>query len=101
MGAVVLHSVRILSLLLILKLVCLVCFVPCCAVLHKVAIDEIDNSSSKNRERFDFKVNEYGFNAGEAGRLAKGLSGRNKEVEQLETLIAITNWGPTTGNPVF
>lgn len=73
-----------------------------CAHLHHVQLDDIDNTEAASA--IELLVSETGVNLQEAGNISRSLSNSrsaNKNIEQLQTLIALFQMGPVTGNPTY
>jgi len=74
-----------------------------CSQLHHVQIGEIDQSQG-SLTPFSIRVNELGFNAAETAEIASEVIKSESSSEGLEfvsLILAISNTGPTTGNPVY
>jgi hypothetical protein len=74
-----------------------------CARLHHYQLGEIDSSRGR-LEPFVVQVNETGLNVHDGAAIAKGFAQTKEAKEQadtLETLIALTQYGPKTGDPTF
>ncbi len=74
-----------------------------CSQLHHVHIGEIDQSQGRLTP-FTIMVNELGFDAAKAaeigGAVAKSAS-TSEDLEIVAFILAISNFGPKTGNPVY
>lgn len=74
-----------------------------CSQLHHVHIGEIDQSQG-TLTPFTIKVNEIGFDAAKAAEIgaevAKSAS-TSEDLELVAFILAISNFGPKTGNPVY
>ena len=88
---------------LFLRAAALSLLVSSCAQLHHVQISDIDNRQSSGAP-FSVKVSETGVNLQEAASVAKSMT-RNKkareDIDNLESIIALFQMGPRTGNMVF
>jgi len=74
-----------------------------CSQLHHVHIGEIDQSQG-TLTPFTLKVNELGFDAAKAARISADVAKSASTSEDLEVvafILAISNFGPKTGNPVY
>ena len=76
---------------------------PSCAQLYSVKVGERDLTSPG--VGFDVKVNELGFDVGQAARIAKAIGKNNSTVRQasnsLSSLWTLISSGPKTGNITF
>ncbi len=74
-----------------------------CSQLHHVHIGEIDQSQGALTP-FTIEVNELGFDAAKAAEIgsevAKSAS-TSDDLEFVAFILAISNFGPKTGNPVY
>jgi len=74
-----------------------------CSQLHHVHIGEIDQSRG-TLTPFTLKVNELGFDAAQAAQIGADVAKSASTSEDLEIvafILAISNFGPKTGNPVY
>jgi hypothetical protein len=74
-----------------------------CSQLHHVHIGEIDQSQG-TLTPFTLKVNELGFDAAKAAKIGADVAKSASTSEDLEVvafILAISNFGPKTGNPVY
>jgi len=74
-----------------------------CSQLHHVHIGEIDQSQG-TLTPFTLKVNELGFDAAKAAKIGADVAKSASTSEDLEIvafILAISNFGPKTGNPVY
>ena len=74
-----------------------------CSQLHHVHIGEIDQSQG-TLTPFTLKVNELGFDAAKAAKIGADVAKSASTSEDLEIvafILAINNFGPKTGNPVY
>lgn len=77
-----------------------------CAQLHNVHITEFETINSGS-EPFEIIVDEAGFSSDEAMSLVqeshkKSNFGQSSEsIESLRAILALSQFGPKTGNPVF
>ena len=74
-----------------------------CSQLHHVHIGEIDQSQG-TLTPFTLKVNELGFDAAKAAKIGADVAKSASASEDLEIvafILAISNFGPKTGNPVY
>jgi hypothetical protein len=74
-----------------------------CSQLHHVHIGEIDQSQGKLTP-FTLKVNELGFDAAKSAKISADVAKSASTSEDLEIvafILAISNFGPKTGNPVY
>ncbi|KGJ93969.1 hypothetical protein [Colwellia psychrerythraea] len=74
-----------------------------CSQLHHVHIGEIDQSQG-TLTPFAIQVNELGFDAAKAAEIGSEVAKSASTSEDLELvafILAISNFGPTTGNPVY
>jgi len=74
-----------------------------CSQLHHVHIGEIDQSQG-TLTPFTLKVNELGFDAAKAAKIGADVAKSASTSEDLELvafILAISNFGPKTGNPVY
>ena len=77
-------------------------FLGACAHLHHVQIDDIDNTQTASP--IELLVSESGVNIQEAGNITRSLSNSkraNKDIANLQALIALFQMGPVTGNPTY
>lgn len=74
-------------------------FLQGCAVLHHVAIGDIDDTHGTG-EKIEVKISETGVDLEEAGRLADRLL-KSKEGSNAMGWITMFQMGPKTGKPVF
>ncbi len=75
-----------------------------CAVLHHVQLGELDNTNPIKLDSFEIKVSETGINLDEAADIAKAISRSKKadeSIERVQSIIALFQMGPKTGNPVY
>ncbi|NQY50765.1 MAG: hypothetical protein HRT50_17025 [Colwellia sp.] len=74
-----------------------------CSQLHHVHIGDIDQSQGRLTP-FTIEVNELGFDAAKAAEIGAGVAKSASTSEDLEfvaLILAISNFGPKTGNPVY
>ncbi|MCJ8292985.1 MAG: hypothetical protein MJK15_01140 [Colwellia sp.] len=74
-----------------------------CSQLHHVHIGDIDQSQGRLTP-FTIEVNELGFDAAKAVEIGAGVAKSASTSEDLEfvaLILAISNFGPKTGNPVY
>lgn len=73
-----------------------------CAQLHHVQLADIETGGSYKKP-IDVKVSEVGISLEEAGTTAKLFtSGKHhKQMDTIQNIIALFQYGPKTGNPVF
>ncbi|ALO34600.1 hypothetical protein CMT41_07630 [Colwellia sp. MT41] len=74
-----------------------------CSQLHHVHIGEIDQSQG-TLTPFTIVVNELGFDAAKAVEIAAGAAksaATSEDLELVAFILAISNFGPKTGNPVY
>ena len=74
-----------------------------CSQLHHVHIGDIDQSQG-TLTPFTITVNELGFDAAKATEIAAGAAKSASTSEDLELvafILAMSNFGPKTGNPVY
>ncbi|PKG80807.1 hypothetical protein CXF85_22125 [Colwellia sp. 75C3] len=74
-----------------------------CSQLHHVHIGDIDQSQG-SLTPFTITVNELGFDAAKAAEIGAGAAKSASTSEDLELvafILAISNFGPKTGNPVY
>ena len=72
-----------------------------CAILHKVAIADIDTRHRQGKP-IDIKFSETGINLKEAAQTADFLRGKkDSKAEELATIISLFQWGPRVGNIVY
>jgi hypothetical protein len=78
-------------------------FLGGCSQLHHVHIGEIDQSQG-SLSPFSIKVNELGFDVAKTveigAEVAKSAS-TSEDLELVAFILAISNFGPKTGNPVY
>ena len=74
-----------------------------CSQLHHVQVSNIDQSRGKLTP-FTVQVNELGFDAAQTVQIgadvAKSAS-TSEDLEFIAFILAISNFGPKTGNPVY
>jgi len=74
-----------------------------CSQLHHVHIGNIDQSQGKLTP-FTVEVNELGFDAAKTAEIgaevAKSAS-TSDDLEFIALILAVSNFGPKTGNPVY
>lgn len=78
-------------------------FLTGCSQMHHVQIGEIDQSQG-SLTPFSIRVNELGFDAAKTAGIAAELATNQSTSEDLEVvqlILAISNAGPKTGNPVY
>lgn len=74
-----------------------------CSQLHHVHIGDIDQSQG-TLTPFTIKVNELGFDLAktvEIGAEVAKSSSTSEDLELVAFILAISNFGPKTGNPVY
>lgn len=74
-----------------------------CANAHHVQISDIDSTQGK-LEPFELRLNATGISVSDAASVGKALSdspATRRKVDQLETIIALTQMGPKTGDPTL
>jgi hypothetical protein len=74
-----------------------------CSQLHHVHVGEIDQSQGALTP-FTIKVNELGFDAAQAAQIGADVAKSTSASDDLELvafILAISNFGPKTGNPVY
>ena len=77
-----------------------------CAQLHNVQITEFVNADNEG-EPFEIVVNEAGFSSDEAMGLVQeshkqaNFGESSESIEAFRTILALSQFGPKTGNPVF
>ena len=74
-----------------------------CSQLHHVHISDIDQSQGPLTP-FTIQVNELGFDAAKAAGIGAGAAKSASTSEDLALvafILAISNFGPKTGNPVY
>jgi hypothetical protein len=74
-----------------------------CSQLHHVHIGDIDQSQG-TLTPFTITVNELGFDAANATKIGAGLAqsaSTSDDLELVALILAISNFGPKTGNPVY
>jgi hypothetical protein len=74
-----------------------------CATAHQVQISDID-SSRGTLQPFQVQVNATGFSASDAAAVAKSFSHdarTQRDLDNAESIIALTQMGPKTGDPTF
>ena len=74
-----------------------------CSQLHHVHIGDIDQSQGPLTP-FTIQVNELGFDAAKAAGIGAGAAksaSTSKDLELVAFILAISNFGPKTGNPVY
>jgi len=78
-------------------------FIGGCSQLHHVHIGEMDQSQGQLTP-FTIKVNELGFDVAKAAEIGSEVAKSASTSEDLELvafILAISNFGPKTGNPVY
>jgi len=70
-----------------------------CATLHRAQLDEIDAQHGRLRP-FEIHVAETGVNTKAVGQAAS-FAMRSSRPSQIASLVALFQFGPKTGNPVF
>lgn len=81
------------------RLVLLLWLLPSCVVLHSAQLGEIDNRRQYKKKRFVLEVSELGVNVKNTARLASRSVGDG--AHKLGQIIALFQFGPKTGNPVY
>ncbi|WP_019026402.1 hypothetical protein [Colwellia piezophila] len=74
-----------------------------CSQLHHVHIGDIDQSQGRLTP-FTIEVNELGFDAARTAEIGAGMAksaSTSKDLEFVALILAISNFGPKTGNPVY
>mgnify|MGYP000019376608 FL=1 len=74
-----------------------------CSQLHHVHIGDIDQSQG-TLTPFTIKVNEFGFDAAKVAEISSEVAKSSSTSEDLELvafILAVSNFGPKTGNPVY
>jgi hypothetical protein len=74
-----------------------------CSQLHHVHIGDIDQSRGALTP-FTITVNELGFDAAKTVKIGAGLAqsaSSSDDLELVALILAISNFGPKTGNPVY
>lgn len=74
-----------------------------CANAHHVQVSDIDSTQGK-LEPFELRLNATGISVSDAASVGKALSdspATRRKVDQLETIIALTQMGPKTGDPTL
>jgi hypothetical protein len=74
-----------------------------CSQLHHVHIGEIDQSQG-TLTPFTIKVNEFGLDVAKAVEIGSEVAKSSSTSEDLELvafILAVSNFGPKTGNPVY
>ena len=74
-----------------------------CSQLHHVHVSDIDQSQGRLTP-FTVQVNELGFDAAQTAQIGAGVAKSASTSEDLEFvafILAISNFGPKTGNPVY
>jgi hypothetical protein len=74
-----------------------------CAIVHHVAIGDIEDHPAYVKKPFDIKVSETGINLQEAAKTARLFMRKNqgKEAENIAAIIGLFQMGPHTGNGVY
>ena len=78
-------------------------FLCSCAQLHHVQIGELVSHPDFIQKPFDIKLSETGINIQEAANVSKVFMDKNrqKEAENIASIIGLFQMGPRTGNPVY
>ncbi len=74
-----------------------------CSQLHHVHIGDIDQSQG-TLTPFTIQVNELGFDAAKTAEIGAEVAKSSSTSEDLELvafILAVSNFGPKTGNPVY
>jgi hypothetical protein len=74
-----------------------------CASAHHIQISDIDSTQGK-LEAFEIKLNATGISVSDAASVGKALSdspATRRKVDDLETIVALTQMGPKTGDPTL
>jgi len=83
----------------LLAVVPLILGLPACATLHRAQLDEIDAQSGRLKP-FEIHVSDTGVNVRAIGTIASAVT-RSARPSQLASVVALFEFGPKTGNPVF
>jgi hypothetical protein len=78
-------------------------FMGACAQLHHVQIGDIDNDEG-DLTPFELMVSETGINIDEAASIGKAMvrdQGSQEAISTIQTIIALFQYGPRTGNLVY
>lgn len=74
-----------------------------CANAHHVQVSDIDSTQGR-LEPFELRLNATGISVSDGAAVAKALSdspATRRKIDQLETIIALTQMGPKTGDPTL
>jgi hypothetical protein len=90
-----------------LRRACLMTGVTCavggCANLHQLEIGDVDSTRGE-LQPFEVKVNATGVSVSDSAAVAKALTSDAKtrrDLDTAETIVALTQMGPKTGDPTF
>ncbi len=74
-----------------------------CSYMHHMQVGEINNSNEFIKTPIDVKISEVGFSLQEATDVAKIITKdkQDKQLEELQNIIALFQMGPVTGKPVY
>lgn len=81
------------------------CFaVSSCVVMHHTQVGDVDATIVLQGEPFEIMLSETGVNLQELGEIAK-LTTRSqvaqRDIGNIQSVIALFQMGPRTGNPVY
>jgi hypothetical protein len=74
-----------------------------CANAHHIQISDIDSTRGR-LEPFELRLNATGVSVSDGAAVGKALSdsrATRQKIDELETIIALTQMGPKTGDPTF
>lgn len=74
-----------------------------CASAHHIQISDIDSSRGR-LEPFELQLNATGLSVSDAATIGKALAdspATRQKISQLETIVALTQMGPKTGDPTL
>jgi hypothetical protein len=74
-----------------------------CARAHHIQVSDVDSSQGE-LQPFEVKVNATGVSVSDSAAVARAMSSdreTRKQVDTLESIIALTQMGPKTGDPTF
>lgn len=75
-----------------------------CAQLHHVQLADISDKERGSAKMIDLKLSETGVNIQEVGNIARAFTRdakANKQIQQVQSAIALFQMGPLTGGPVY
>ncbi len=68
-----------------------------CITLHNTAIGDI----ARGGQKFEVSITDIGVNVERTTKAIGEMAGKSEDLESLNKIIGLFQWGPRTGNPVY